>query len=121
MKNFPLILIAISLNAVGQILLKAGTTSIGVFHVTLKGLPALLWTIIKSPYIDLGIFCYCLSLLFWLWVLSRVPVSVAYPMLSIGYIFSIFAGYIFFGEPITLLKVCGVLIIMLGVYLVSVA
>jgi multidrug transporter EmrE-like cation transporter len=51
-------------------------------------------------------------------VLSRVPVGVAYPMLSIGYIITAFGGYFVLGESITMTNIIGILVIIFGVYLV---
>jgi drug/metabolite transporter (DMT)-like permease len=95
---------------------------IGEVHmVPLRELPALFWRVFTNPFIDLGVFCYGMSLLLWLWTLSKVSVSVAYPMLSIGYILSVFAGYLWFGEPLSFTKLAGVVVIMGGVYLVAVS
>ena len=52
-------------------------------------------------------------------VLSRVPVSYAYPMLSMGYIINAIAAHYWFQEEISLSKVIGILVIIGGVYLLS--
>ncbi len=52
-------------------------------------------------------------------VLSRVQVSFAYPMLSIGYVVNALAAYYLFGEPLTSLRMLGIFIIITGVYLVA--
>ena len=120
MTHLPLILSAVLINTIAQLCLKAGMTKIGEIHwPPARELPALLWRVFTNPFIDLGVFCYGVSLLLWLWTLSKVSVSVAYPMLSLGYILSVFAGYLWFGEPLTLSKLAGVVVIMGGVYLVA--
>ena len=49
----------------------------------------------------LGLACYGISVVLWLGALSRVPVSIAYPMLSIGYVVNAFAAALLFGEALT--------------------
>jgi drug/metabolite transporter (DMT)-like permease len=66
----------------------------------------------------LGLLCYAISLVFWLGALSRVELSRAYPMLSIGYIaVFIFSGPLL-GESMSLLKLLGTLLVVGGLFLV---
>ena len=53
-----------------------------------------------QPYILTGMACYAVSLVVWIMALSRVPVSIAYPMLSIGYVINAFVAYFWFGEAL---------------------
>jgi len=55
----------------------------------------------------------------WLLVLSRVEVSFAYPLLSVGYIVNAVAGYYLFQENLSLTRITGILIICVGVYFVT--
>ncbi len=122
MLHLPLILSAVVINTIAQLCLKAGMIKVGEIHWTgIKGTPTLLWRVFTNPFIELGVVCYGISLLLWLWTLSKVSVSVAYPMLSIGYILSVFAGYLWFGEPLSFTRLAGVCVIMGGVYLVAIS
>ena len=67
----------------------------------------------------LGILAYVMSVVVWLLVLSRVEVSFAYPLLSVGYIVNAIAGYYLFQENLSLTRITGILIIVAGVYLVT--
>ena len=60
-----------------------------------------------------------ISVLLWLGALSRVPVSIAYPMLSIGYVVNAFAAAILFGEALTVAKMSGILLIVAGVVVLA--
>ena len=53
--------------------------------------------------------------IFWLGVVSRLPFSVAYPLLSISYIFSVIAAYYVFAEQVSLLRIVGTLVICIGI------
>jgi len=59
------------------------------------------------------------SVMVWLLVLSRVEVSFAYPLLSVGYIVNAVAAYYLFQENISLTRIAGILIIVAGVYLIT--
>ena len=63
--------------------------------------------------------CYVISVGVWLAALSRVPVSVAYPLLSIGYVVNAFAAYYLFGESLSGIKLVGIAVIIVGVVLVA--
>jgi multidrug transporter EmrE-like cation transporter len=72
-----------------------------------------------SPPILAGLACYGVSVVVWILALSRVPVSVAYPLLSIGYIVNAVAAWYLFGESITAQKLVGIAFIIAGVWLVA--
>ena len=96
-----LLLGGVLLNACAQLLLKAATGHSG----ELAAVP--LWV---------GLFCYGISVILWLGALSRVPVSVAYPMLSIGYVINAFAAAALFGEALSAPKLAGIGLICAGVF-----
>lgn len=116
---FLLILFGVLLNAAAQLLLKAGMGQIGHFEFNFTNLVPIGVKVAANPPILTGLCAYVLSVVVWLLVLSRVQVSYAYPMLSIGYIVNLIAAYFLFGETLSLMRVTGVFIIILGVYLVS--
>ena len=72
----------------------------------------------SSPFVLGGLACYAVSVVVWIMALSRVPVSVAYPMLSIGYIVNAFAAWALFGESVTAQKLAGIgfIVIAMGVF-----
>ncbi|MBF0525589.1 MAG: 4-amino-4-deoxy-L-arabinose transferase, partial [Deltaproteobacteria bacterium] len=82
----PLILLGVLLNAVAQILMKAGMIKIGHFEFSLANLVPVGIKTFTSPYVLVALACYVISVLVWLAALSKVEVSYAYPLLSIGYI-----------------------------------
>ena len=72
-----------------------------------------------EPHIIGGIACYVVSLVAWIMALSRVEVSVAYPMLSIGYVVNAIGAWYLFGEPLSAMRVIGVGFIICGVFIVA--
>jgi len=117
--TFSLLMAGVLLNAVAQLLLKAGTNRVGEFAFTLDNIAPVGAKIATSPYILAGIGCYVVSLVVWILALSRVPVSVAYPLLSIGYIVNAVAAWMLFGESLTAQKLVGIGFIVIGVWLVA--
>ena len=116
---FLLILLGVLLNAAAQLLLKAGMSQIGHFDFSMANLIPIGLKIIVNPPILTGLFAYVLSVAVWLLVLSRVQVSYAYPMLSIGYIVNAIAAYYLFGEALSVVRVTGIFVIIAGVFLIS--
>ncbi|MDX2218510.1 MAG: EamA family transporter [Burkholderiales bacterium] len=117
--TFSLILAGVLLNAAAQLLLKAGTTRIGTFEFTSGNIIPVGMQLATQPHILGGLACYVVSVVVWIMALSRVPVSIAYPMLSIGYIVNAVAAYYLFGEAITGQKLLGISFIIIGVWLVA--
>jgi multidrug transporter EmrE-like cation transporter len=66
-----------------------------------------------------GLICYVFSVGIWIVALSKVPVSVAYPMLSVGYVVNAIAAWYLFGEVISAQKLAGIAVIIFGVYLIA--
>jgi multidrug transporter EmrE-like cation transporter len=116
---FALILLGVLLNAVAQLMLKAGMSQIGHFEFSLTNAVPIGLKVMANPPIIGGLFMYVMSVVVWLLVLSRVQVSFAYPMLSIGYIVNAVAANYLFGEPLTSMRMLGIFIIIAGVYLVA--
>lgn len=115
-----LLLTGVALNAAAQLLLKAATRVAGPLvsdsgHVDWMNASAL-W---KAPPLWMGLGCYGVSVILWLGALSRLPVSSAYPMLSLGYVVNAVAAAVLFAEPITATKVAGIALICVGVVVLS--
>jgi multidrug transporter EmrE-like cation transporter len=117
--EFALIMAGVLLNAIAQLLLKAGTRAIGHFEFSMANVRPIGWAIATNPYIFGGLTCYVLSVGIWILALSRVEVSMAYPMLSLGYVVNAFFGWYLFGEAVTALRLGGIGFIIIGVYLVA--
>src|SRR5437868_2985720 len=116
---FAFLLTGVFLNAGAQLLLKAGTNATGVLSLEAGNWMRTLWMMGTQIHFILGIVLYAVSVIVWIFGLSRVPVSVAYPMLSIGYIVNaVFAHYLF-GETVSLTRWLGIGFIVVGVWLVA--
>jgi multidrug transporter EmrE-like cation transporter len=74
---------------------------------------------LSSPLVWLGLALYGLSAGLWLWVLSRLDVSLAYPLVSLGFVFTLFVGIQWLGEPFSWQRVAGCGLIVAGVMLLA--
>jgi len=117
--SFSLLLLGVLLNAGAQLLLKAGTNAIGQFQFTAANLAPVGWKVATQPFILGGIACYVVSVGIWILALSRVEVSIAYPMLSIGYVINAIAAYLLFGEAVGAQRLAGIAVISVGVFIVA--
>jgi len=116
---FAFLLTGVLLNAAAQLLLKAGTNTTGVITLTRDNwLPTFLGMATEGHFVA-GIALYAISVVVWILGLSRVPVSIAYPMLSLGYVVNAIAAHYLFGEAVTLARWLGIGFIIAGVWLVA--
>ena len=116
---FGLLMTGVLLNAAAQLLLKAGTNAVGRFDFTAENIIPVGMKLALEPHIAGGLACYVVSVAVWIVGLSRVPVSIAYPMLSVGYIVNALAAWYLFGESLTAQKLVGIAFIVCGVFLVA--
>ena len=116
---FAMLMTGVLLNAGAQLLLKAATNVLGVITLTRDTWPDTLVRIATQGYFVMGGLLYVLSVFVWILGLSRVPVSIAYPLLSVGYIVNAIAAHFLFGEAVTLTRWTGIGFIVIGVWLVA--
>ena len=119
MKDFTLLLFNVIFSVLGQILLKQGMNQVGEISGSFQQMAPKLIQALMNPFVVSGIGVYGSTTLIWLVVLSRIKLSVAYPMISLGYIFSILFSWLLFKEDVPKIRVLGAFVICIGVYLVS--
>ena len=119
LQAFALILTGVLLNAAAQLLLKAGVTPLGVISVDLHTLVPTTLRVLGQWPIVAGLACYVVSVGVWILGLSRVDVSLAYPMLSLGYVVNALAAWWLFGEALGPMRWAGMLLILAGVLVIS--
>ena len=117
--SFALVLSGVLLNAAAQLLLKAGTNAVGQFEFSAGNVLPIGWKLATEPHIVGGLTCYVVSVVVWIMALSRTEVSIAYPMLSIGYLVNAVAAWYLFGEAVTPARLLGIGVIIVGVWIVA--
>jgi multidrug transporter EmrE-like cation transporter len=117
--TFSYLFAGILLNACAQLLLKAGTLRLGEVSLAPSTLIPTLGHLATNLPIIAGLCLYGLSVITWIAGLSRVDVSIAYPLLSLGYVVNAIAAYFLFGEALTPQRLVAIGIILLGVYILA--
>jgi undecaprenyl phosphate-alpha-L-ara4N flippase subunit ArnE len=103
-----LILIASTLcAALGQILFRAGARNAE--------------TLVEffNRWIMVGLFAYGVGTVLWIYVLSRAPLTVAYPFTALTFVLVYLAGAVLFGEPVTVRAMAGVVLVLGGLFLIT--
>lgn len=100
----------------GQTLLKIGLNQIGGIDFLGGAVLSNFWKIFRTPYIILGFAIYGISAVLWLDVLSKLDLSMAFPMMSMSYIFTLIVGAFVFGESVTWGRILGVACICGGMF-----
>jgi drug/metabolite transporter (DMT)-like permease len=113
------VLLSVALSMVGQLILKRGMSDMGPVSLTNRSLFETAWSIATDPFVIVGMVIYAVSVLYWLVGLSRVPLSYAYPFISLSYVVILGASFFLLGEQLNLLRISGVIVICLGVLLVA--
>lgn len=120
LQSFLLILSSIVLSVLGQYLLKTGATRLGHVGVESAGRASeLAFAAATNPWLIGGLGCYALGAITWIMVLTRVPLSWAYPILALNQVLILLVAATFLGEHVSAMRWGGVLLIVTGVFLVS--
>ena len=117
--SLALVLTGVFLNAIAQLCLKAGSAELAGVQLQFSNAAALVGRLAHNGPILAGLSCYAISVVVWIVALSRVNVSVAYPMLSLGYIVNAAGAWWFFDEDVTLVRISGMVVIGIGTWLVA--
>ncbi len=108
----PLVVLlgAILLGAAGQICLKFGLADLGA-----KSLFVVITAMFRNWFVLGGFLAYGASSLLYLFVLSRLDVSYAYPMVALNYIFVTILAWLILKESVPAVRILGLAIILVGV------
>jgi len=118
--NVILLVISIGLAVSGQLAMKAGMNKVGeIKKEDFKHLGNLIMRVLKSHWAVAGILLYAISSLFWLVVLSRVPLSVAYPIVAVGYVVVVIYSKLVFKEDVRFIAWIGLALIVVGVIITA--
>ncbi len=120
-KSMILILVAVLLGVLGQLLLKMGMTQVGTLEFG-GGLVGLIQTgirVFSNLKVLSGFAAYGISSLFWIVVLSKIELSLAYPMLALNYVLVPLTAWLFLGDQVPVLRWVGMGVVIAGVVIIS--
>ena len=119
LSDFSILICGVLLNALAQLGLKAATRVSGPLIAGDAGVWQRALNVLAVPSFWYAMLAYGLSVIVWTVGLSRVPVSQAYPLLSLGYVINIGLAWWLLGEVPNVQRVAGIAVIVLGVVLVA--
>jgi len=119
-KSLLLVLMAVVIGVSGQLTLKAGMSQVGPVVIgDAQHIFRVATTVFTNPMVLAGLSLYVVGAVIWLVVLSRLALSFAYPMLALSYAFTPVMAWLVLGEGVPPIRWVGVVVIILGVFLVS--
>ena len=113
--SFLTLLGAIGVNILGETTMKHGMNQVGELHLNIDGL----FKAFTNPFVIGGLAIMFAAAVLWLRVISREPLSWAYPMLALGYIPLLLSSHQILGETVSPARWAGVIVIILGVTIVA--
>lgn len=120
--SIALLLVSVAFATAGQLTLKAAMEAIGrIGTAQVSEAGQTLARAVKEPLLWIGLILFGVSALFWLVVLSRVPLSLAYPFVGISYVVVVALARFFFNEHVPPLRWIGVSVIAVGIALIGVS
>lgn len=118
--SLPLVFVSLACGVSGQLALKAGMTGVGEVGANAISQPvSLVARAASNPLIVGGLALYVLGAISWMAVLSRVPLSFAYPLLALGYAVTPVLAWLVLRESLSPMRWVGIAVISLGVILVT--
>jgi multidrug transporter EmrE-like cation transporter len=119
MTRYLLMLFVVGFNVCGHVFLKAGMNQLGA--ISAGSLITNFPRVFSNAAVLIGLFCYVTSVGGYMVLLSRIDISVAYPVVtSLAYGAIILVSFFIFREPFSLIKWLGLVLILGGVLLVGI-
>ena len=111
--SYVYVLMTVLLTVYGQLAIKWKALDAGTLPESGKIL--FLWQLLLNPWVISAYVAALLASLFWVAAMTKLPLSHAYPFMSLAFVLVMVASGMFFHESITPLKVAGILLIVLGI------
>lgn len=120
--SIVLLVVSVAFATAGQLTLKAAMESIGrIGTAQVSEAGQTIARAVKEPLLWIGLILFGISALFWLVVLSRVALSLAYPFVGISYVVVVALARFFFHEHVPTLRWVGVSVIAIGIALIGIS
>lgn len=117
--NILIILLSILMSSTAHIFLKKGMMTHALTATKPHGLTNLVWTIGTNTWVLGGMFLHVSALIVWLWALSKVDISFAYPFLALGYVLVSTMAWFWLGEELSPTRCLGIGIVIIGIFVLA--
>lgn len=120
--SLVLLLVSIAFAVGGQLMLKAAMDAVGrIGTAEVQAAGEYLSRAVREPRLWLGLTLFGFSAAFWLVVLSRVPLSLAYPFVGVSYVVVVLLARFALNEPVPPLRWVGVVVVAVGIAIVGIS
>ena len=114
------LLVSVTFSVAGQLTLKAAMKRVGrIGTAQFQAAGDTILRAAREPLLWVGLGLFGISALFWLVVLSRVRLSVAYPLVGVSYVFVVLFSRYLLHEKVPGLRWLGVLVVALGIAIIG--
>jgi undecaprenyl phosphate-alpha-L-ara4N flippase subunit ArnE len=118
--SLALLVVSIGFAIAGQVTLKSAMNHIGRIGATeVRAVGATVSRAAREPRLWVGLTLFGISSIFWMVVLSRVPLSVAYPFVGISYVAIVLLSRFVLNEHVPFLRWVGVLVVATGIAIIG--
>jgi multidrug transporter EmrE-like cation transporter len=109
------------LNSFGALIIKYKINAIGEVQMgSLKSIVNYFMELLKSPLIICGILSIFISAFVWMTALSRLQISLAYPVaVGLNFFVVVTVALIFLKEQLSVEKVIGIVLIFISIFLLT--
>ncbi|MBU2589404.1 MAG: EamA family transporter [Nanoarchaeota archaeon] len=114
-----ILFIGILMGVIAQLIMKLGMKRHGKVKLSLKRIHRDILRIYLNVFVFLGVFLYLFAFFIWIFVISKIDLSYAYPLVSVNFVLIALASKIFFKESVSKKRWLSILIILIGVLLVT--
>ena len=117
---YGFVLVTIIFTVVGQLLIKWQAMQAGSLPASWGARATFLMDLLLNPWIILGLFSAVVAACAWMMAMTRLPISIAYPMMSLTYPLVIVISWRLLGETLSPWRGVGVGLILVGIALLGI-
>lgn len=107
------------MSSTAHIFLKKGMMTHALNTIKSDGIISLVWSVGTNAWVMGGMFLHVSALVVWLWALSKVDISFAYPFLALGYVLVSAMAWLWLGEVLNQMKILGMVVIVIGIFILA--
>lgn len=112
--SYGYVFLTILLTVYGQIVIKWQVLKAGALPEVLPEKITFLFHLLLNPWVISAFAAALLASVFWMAAMTKLQLSHAYPFMSLAFVLVMVASAVFFSEPITLLKITGIVLVVVG-------
>lgn len=102
-----------------QLVMRWQVSSAGPLPIDMSGKIAYVAHLLINPWVLSGIIATFFAGVSWMLAMTKFEISYAYPFVSLNYIFVLMAGFLIFNESVSMEKVIGSALVILGIIVLA--